>query len=52
MADRTIGIGGRSRPARLETTCYDRADPGPDPEQYVRESGSDVRDAFPPLIIR
>lgn len=52
VADRTIDIGGRSCPAHLETTYYGSVDPGPDPDQYVRESDSDVRDAFRSLIIR
>lgn len=51
--DRRIQISGSSCPPSISYYTYGDDDSGgPDPDDYVAESKSDVRDAFRPLVVR
>ena len=52
VARRTLQIGGSSCPPFISYTRYGTFDPGPDRDQDVTPSDSDIRDAFRPLVIR
>ncbi|MEV1080889.1 hypothetical protein AB0I98_21990 [Streptomyces sp. NPDC050211] len=54
VTNRKIQIDGSSCPPSVSyyEYGYDSDDSGPDPDDYVQESKSDVRDAFRPLVVR
>ncbi|MGP4009302.1 hypothetical protein [Streptomyces sp. 4N124] len=54
VTNRKIQIDGSSCPPSVSyyEYGYDSDDSGPDPDDYVEESKSDVREAFRPLVVR